>query len=241
VKMIDGSLRTVGNRGTVLSGWHQAGSTSAEPEPTTRQSPQNAPEQGFFGELARFAGGGHDFTTRIVGGQTYVCGAYYQESAHRAFHLLGGPGGSGSIAVAAIKFWTTSNPQTLFDGWDGLFYVTGGHIGNQAMQPKPDGSCPFCNLTVLHKAGKARIVYTTTLAWAYPITFTLGSEAQLTLLGNMETDNKEVHRHIADVQHAESVPSVIEGLDLFRRLGRVDLEVNYPELGVRDNCGTAGR
>ena len=97
----------------------------------------------------------------------------------------------------------------------------------------------MCNLTIAHTGGKARIVYTTTLAWAYPITFTLGPEAELTLLGNMVSNDKEVHTHIADVQHADSVPSVVEGLDLFRRLGRVDLEVNYPELGVKDNCGFA--
>jgi hypothetical protein len=64
-----------------------------EPDPT----PAANFKAGFFGVLARFAGGGAaeewTYDTRITGGQTYVCGAYYQEAAHASFHFMQGSGG----------------------------------------------------------------------------------------------------------------------------------------------------
>jgi hypothetical protein len=103
-------------------------------------------------------------------------------------------------------------------------------MSNQACQP--GGAHSSCgpgghgNLTVLHTGGKTRIVYTTTLAWYYPVTFALAAGAELTLLGNMQSDDKEAHNRIADVTHADSNASVVEAYDLFRRLGRLDLQVH---------------
>jgi hypothetical protein len=103
VVQIDGDIRAVGNRGTVLSGFHIDGIVTLDPAPTdydgdhatadddhddtkfSRRDTAGADTaRGFFGEMARFAGGGRAFTTIVTGGQDYVCGAYYQESAHQA-------------------------------------------------------------------------------------------------------------------------------------------------------------
>ena len=46
-------------------------------------------EHRFFGEMMRFTCCTHDFTTKIIGPQTYVVGAFYQESGNMEFHLTG--------------------------------------------------------------------------------------------------------------------------------------------------------
>ena len=96
-----------------------------EPEPELALAAPGPTAQGFFGEMARLAcgGPGRSFNTRITGGQTYVAGAYYQESSHAAFHMKAGSGGPGRVAVAVVKMYTFDWVQTLLEGWDGLFYL----------------------------------------------------------------------------------------------------------------------
>ena len=97
----------------------------------------------------------------------------------------------------------------------------------------------MANATVKHEGGKVRIAYTTTMPWYFKTIFDLGPEAELTLLGNMMSDSSQTHVRVPDQIHADSNATVVEALDLFRRLGRLDLQVHYPELGVRDVCGAA--
>lgn len=86
----------------------------------------------------------------------------------------------------------------------------------------------------------ARIVYVTTQPWCdgcagAPLAFDVET-AEVSLLGNVGTDGKEAHNAIPDRTGATSNATVVEALDLFRRLGRLDLQIHYPWLGVRDVC-----
>jgi hypothetical protein len=90
--------------------------------------------KGIFGELMRFTCCAKDFTTKITGGQVYVVENLYQESAVNYMHVIGVPGAPrGSIAVSAIKTYTTSPTQSVIDGWDGLWMLTAGGWNYQGM------------------------------------------------------------------------------------------------------------
>ena len=242
---LTGDVHSVGNQGTVLSGYHMDGIVILEPDTKPPEHDATPAQQGFFGEMARFAGGGpgYSYNTRITGGQTYVCGAYYQESSHAAFHFTKGSGGDGHVAIAAVKMFTFNWIQTLFEGWDGLFFVAGAHSCAQCFtDSKCNNTIQNCNcslsgnITVKHVDGNARIAYTTTMPWYHEVDFDLGADAELTLLGNMRSDSLENHFRVPDITHANSNATVVEAYDLFRRLGRLDLQHHYPELGVRDVC-----
>jgi hypothetical protein len=81
---IDGDIHAVGSSGTILVGFHTAGQVKIEPSPPQAAT---APKmsvaaavaasgvRGFFGEMMRFTCCTHDFTTKIVGPQTYAVGA----------------------------------------------------------------------------------------------------------------------------------------------------------------------
>ena len=60
-----------------------------------------------------------------------------RESAENGFHLMKGPGGPGTVAVAAIKMATFNATQTVVDGWDGVFFLAGeGAILSECRQPR---------------------------------------------------------------------------------------------------------
>eukprot|EP01043_Picozoa_sp_COSAG02_P005894 COSAG02_NODE_163_length_32424_cov_21.759010_12_plen_889_part_00 len=234
---IDGDIRSVNNRGTIITGFHMNGVVVIEPGSGDSgvQRP-DAVAPGFFGELMRLSvEGGDTFTTKIVGGVTdYVVAAYYEESQHNAFHLLKSPTGEqGLVAIEAIKLYTLNSTQSIIDGWDGLFFVMGGDISAQGQ------SIPA---TVVQRGGGAvRIAYAATQPWCDtcvgdPLAFDVES-AELTVRGNVGTDGKEAHHTIRDVVGAGSNTTMADGLDSFRRLGRLDLQTHYSWLGVRDVCG----
>jgi hypothetical protein len=237
IVFIDGDIRSVGNRGTIITGFHLNGVVVVEPGVGSDTEQLSSAAPGFFGELMRLSvEGGDTFTTKIVGGATdYVVAAYYEESQHNAFHLAKGIGEQGRVAIEAIKIYTLNSTQSFLDGWSGLFLILGGDISAQGQ------SIPA---TVVQRGGGvARIVYATTQPWCdgcvgASLAFDVES-AELTLLGNVGTDGKETHRAIPDRPSADENATVVEGLDLFRRLGRLDLQHHYPWLGVRDVCGPA--
>ena len=98
-------------------------------------------ELGFFGEMMRFTCCTADFTTKIIGPQTYVVEAFYQESGNFEFHLsdertettkdkTGLPTGSlaaklgdaprGRVAINGIKHFTMfAEPHSLMEDWNG--------------------------------------------------------------------------------------------------------------------------
>ena len=66
VVFIDGDIRSIGNRGTILTGFHLNGVVVVEPsaKPTDVAG-------GFFSELMRLSvAGGDTFTTKVIGGET---------------------------------------------------------------------------------------------------------------------------------------------------------------------------
>ena len=65
---------------------------------------------------------------------------------------------------------------------------------------------------------------------------------ELSLLGNTWSNGNEEHHPIADIVIPESATgigtykAVARAEDAFRRMGRLDLQVHYPSLGIRDTC-----
>ena len=144
----DGDILATGNEGTILVGFHLAGQVVLKPSATqlaayaaaaadgdaAGMSTAVAAGKGIFGELMRFTCCAKDFTTKITGGQVYVVENLYQESAVNYMHVIGVPGAPrGSIAVSAIKTYTTSPTQSVIDGWDGLWMLTAGGWNYQGM------------------------------------------------------------------------------------------------------------
>ena len=234
IVFIDGDIRSIGNRGTILTGFHLNGIVVVEPGLNTAPTAAAENGGGFFGELMRLSvQGGDTFTTKVTGGETYVVAAYYEESQQNAFHMVEGAGGPGRVAIEAIKLYTMNATQTVIDGWSGLFFVVGGDISAEGQ------SIPA---TVVQRGGgTAHIAYVTTQPWCdgctgAPVAFDVET-AKVTLLGNVGTDGKEAHNAIPDRAGADANATVVEGLDLLRQLGRLDLQYHYPWLGVRDVCG----
>ena len=154
---IDGDIHTIGSSGTVLVGFHTAGQVKIEPgKPADTSSlpavSASVPtgELGFFGEMMRFTCCTEDFTTKIIGPQTYVVEAFYQESGNFEFHLTDDtPNKSGQltgalaekssaatatglIAINGIKHFTMfAEPHSLMDGWTGDALFTGGLFSTQ--------------------------------------------------------------------------------------------------------------
>lgn len=163
--------------------------------------------------------------------------AYYEESQQNAFHLVKGTTGSfGRVGIGGIKIYTMNSTQTLIDGWSGLFFVLGGDISAQGQ------SVPA---TVVQRGGGvARVAYVATQGWCdgcigAPLAFEVES-AEVLLLGNVATNRAEAHITIPDRAGAGADRTVVEALDLFRQLGRLDLQLHYPWLGVHDVCKTDG-
>ena len=109
-------------------------------------------------------------------------------------------------------------------------------VCSTAASASGQGKKPF---KITHDTGKLRIAYTTTVPQNFNPEFDLGPEAELTCLANMGSDSWENHRPMPDVVNKNSNATVVEAYDLFRRLGRLDLQHHYPELGVKDlsSCG----
>ena len=62
------------------------------------------------------------------------------------------------------------------------------------------------------------------------------TKATVTKIGNVWTNDSMWWGTANDEWPAQAVPNALAGLDLLRRLARVDLAVHYPELGVTDTC-----
>eukprot|EP00035_Acanthoeca_spectabilis_P000344 m.72715 g.72715 ORF g.72715 m.72715 type:complete len:920 (+) comp10147_c0_seq1:27-2786(+) len=286
---IDGDVHAVGSAGTILIGFHTAGQVVIEPSPpptlaivdqrdggenhdasTGTNSDGAAPfrawgdpaASGFFGEMMRFTCCTHDFTTRIIGPQTYAVGAYYQESGNNEFYLSGidsmaGMGGwsndtpaqqRGRIAIHGIKLFTMqADPHDLFEGWDGDAFFSGGLFSTQT-EDCDDGA--QCNMTViLNGTGTTNLAYVGAQPWDYPFTFKVSGTHTVTQIGTVVTNasGPTGGRHVTPLQGNQNVPDAVVpgvsaevirgGYDLLRRLGRLDLARHYPDLGVRDVCG----
>jgi hypothetical protein len=129
--------------------------------------------------------------------------------------------------------------------------VSGGYLGLECDGPASADPAVVCSTAasasgqgkkpfkITHDTGKLRIAYTTTVPQNFNPEFDLGPEAELTCLANMGSDSWENHRPMPDVVNKNSNSTVVEAYDLFRRLGRLDLQHHYPELGVKDlsSCG----
>ena len=89
----------------------------------------------------------------------------------------------------------------------------------------------------MHLAGRVNLSYVLPLPWLYPLSFRLSEGARLLRVGECWASNEEARCHATeDVVPASGGDSVTRGFDLLRRLGRVDLQIHYPELGVVDEC-----
>ena len=92
---------------------------------------------------------------------------------------------------------------------------------------------PMPARVVQRGGGAARIAYVTTQPWCEGCTTGPPAEfdvetAEVTLLGNVGTDSTEAHNAMPDRAGAGANSTVTEALDLFRRLGRLDLQTHYP-------------
>ena len=95
------------------------------------------------------------------------------------------------------------------------------------------------NMTV-RANGPANLTYTLAFPWDLTYTFDLHAGAQLTEIGTRQHDDTGVKHTKPDQQWSGSASTIVRGYDLLRRLGRVDLQHNYPALGIKDVCADNG-
>eukprot|EP01079_Euglenida_sp_SAG-EU17-18_P004646 gene4646-847_t len=176
---MDGDIHALDNAGLVLTGFHTAGQVTLEGE-----SP------GLFLQRVRFACCTADFTTKIVGAQTYACAAFYQESGPNIFQLTAPPGlaggagaAAGAVAVNAIKLSATDWLNSDFEGWRGDFFQTGGWATTQVSHGHPG------NMTVRAVSSDANLTYMMAYPWDLEYTFQLGPESRLTQIATMRHDD----------------------------------------------------
>lgn len=230
VHHMDGDMHAKNNDGVVLTGFQTAGGLVLE-----------GSSEGFFGQRVRFTCCTHDFTTKVLGGQTYACAAYYQESAPNIFGCMapvgtnageGAPGRVGNVAINAIKLSATNWLNSDFEKWSGNFFQTGGWATTQGAHLKNKTSL---NMTV-RANGPANLTYTLAFPWDLTYTFDIRAGAQLTEIGTCQHDDTGARHTKPDQQWSGSASTIVRGYDLLRRLGRVDLQHNYPALGIKDVC-----
>ena len=211
---IDGDIHAVGSSGTVLGGFHTAGQVKIEPGKPADESPSSfqgavdsvsTGELGFFGEMMRFTCCTEDFTTKIIGPQTYAVEAFYQESGNFEFHLTddtpnkagqltgsladehaaGAATATGLIAINGIKHFTMfAEPHSLMDGWSGDVLFTGGLFSTQTEDcpGKAQGGASKCNMTiVVNGSGATNLAYVGTQPWDYPMTIDISGPGKHTL------------------------------------------------------------
>ena len=71
-----------------------------------------------------------------------------------------------------------------------------------------------------------------------PINFVLEDpNVQLTRVGNVWSNLSMSCGDPEDNWLPDSVTQIVAGMDALRRLARIDLQVHYPELGVKGTCG----
>ena len=190
----------------------------------------------------RFTCCAKDFTTKIFGGQNYVVENLYQESGVNYVHAKGLPGAPpGTIALSAIKTYTTTTEQSVIDNWAGLFWMSGGGVNFQPTTSPPTPQAVFVTINGTTAATDA-VYLLTQPDCNYPVAEALqfkitNPKATLTKIGNVNTNDTMFPGDPGDLWPAAAVDNAVAGLDSMRRLARIDLETHYPALGVRDNCG----
>ena len=118
--------------------------------------------------------------------------------------------------------------ESLFDGWDGNFFLSGGWAFTQGKQ--------YTNMTMIHTGGNLNLTLCVGFPWEHPYTFELSEDAHLTQIGTMQHDSSGASHRIQDTMWTGSTEAIVSGYDLLRKLGRADLEMHYPEAGVTDVC-----
>ena len=253
----DGDITAAGNEGTIITGFHLAGQVILTP--SKKQLEQYAaaaaaaaaagnsvvaaalagPSKGVFGELMRFTCCAHDYTTKITGGQTYIVENLYQESGVNYIEATGVPGSPpGTVAVSAVKTYTTTTTQTTLTDWAGLYWMSGGGTN---FQPTTGPKAEAVYVTVSGTAATDLVYMLTQPDRNYPIDDALqfkisDKTATLTKIGNTNTNDTMFPGPVDDLWPAGAIANAVQGLDAIRRLGRIDLAVHYPELGVTDTC-----
>ena len=143
---------------------------------------------------------------------------------------------AGNVAVNAIKLSATNWLNSDFEQWSGSFFQTGGWATTQANHKA--GTKATGNMTV-RANGPANLTYTLAFPWDYKYTWQVSGGAQLTEIGSRQHDDTGARHTIADQTWSGSASAIVRGYDLLRRFGRMDLQHNYPALGVKDCTGAS--
>jgi hypothetical protein len=247
----DGDMTATGNEGTIIVGFHLAGTVNLKPSgqqlaeyavaAAKAAAGEGAPiaSKGFFGELMRFTCCAHDFTTKIQGSANYVVENLYQESGLNYIHAKGIPGAPpGVVAVSAIKTYTTTTTNSVADGWAGLWWMSGGGVD---FQPTKSPTSEAVSVFINDSAATNAVFLLTQPSCDLPVLDSVlykvtNPKATLTKIGNVLTNDTMWAGPPNDLWPVGAVPNAVQGLDAMRRLARLDLQIHYPELGVKDIC-----
>ena len=155
----------------------------------------------------------------------------------RATGVAGAP--PGTIAVSAIKTYTTTTTNTVLDNWAGLFWLSGGGTDFQTTAPPHtplvvtvtvNGTAPTDVVAIMTQPVCDLPVHDTPL---YKLT---NPHATLTKIGNVLSNDSMWWGPANDMWPATGIPNALKGLDAMRKLARLDLQVHYPSAGVKDIC-----
>ncbi len=145
--------------------------------------------------------------------QSIVMSDYYVEQADRLLDLRGAPGDPpGHVTISMPKDHCTQNPAVSIDGYHGRVVIG-------PSMPYPGGVSPL--QVVQQGTAPFSLVWLVSQAYNVPVEFRLTPAARLTLIGNsgaMSGPDRIPPGGMADAAAA---------LEDLRRLGRLDLALNY--------------
>lgn len=173
-------------------------------------------KKGFIGFLTRICSG-NDYDTIVRDSQSLVVADFYTEQTQRHLLMTGNPGDTpGNVLIQAAKCGTYKKDSFLIDNYRGSLFF---------------GSAQFC-YTSPHVQQKGNnpvdIMFVGNMFWNLDPVFSIKGKGNLILVENLVA-GKGKHALKNKFTPAD-LKKVADGLDLLRRLGQLDLEMNFPHV-----------
>ncbi len=181
---------------------------------------------GCVGALTKFSGG-EDPCMLIKDSNSFVAANIYMESTPSNITVTGNPGDPpGRVTIQGAKYqrggaWSHDNPACMTDNYHGEVNILFDSMcdGEEAFRMKSDNPCSLLLLGNYFSDG--------------PITVQKSVNAQFLCLANesykSKTINFECPPALQDSDITAAAPQAAHAFDDLRRLGEIDLQINYPE------------
>jgi pectate lyase-like protein len=173
-------------------------------------------KKGFVGMLTRICSG-NAYDVIVRDSQSLVVSDFYTEQTERHLLMSGNKGDTaGTVLIQGAKVGTNQVDSFLIDNYHGMLFF---------------GSAQFCYKAphvVQQGTNPVDIMFVGNMFWDVEPKFNIKGKGNLIMVENLVA-GKGKHA-LKNSYNGAELKKVAAGLDLLRRLGKLDLEMNYPNV-----------